>query len=228
MAAAPHATGPAPCTTVSNAQRRFDSRTAFRPYTINQIAGAYGFNGLYAAGDLGAGATVALYELEGNFTADTTAYQTCFGTTGTVSRVAVDGGPPAPSAADDAGFETQIDIDNVIGLAPRANVIVYQGPDTGQGAFATDQAIVTADRASVLSQSWGLCEARLGGIGDRRRGDAVPGGGGPGHDRAGLIGRRGLGRVRRRGRFRQPRAGRRRPRLTAAGHRGRRHDACRR
>ncbi len=37
-------------------------------------------------------------------------------------------------------------------------MVVYQGPNTGYGAFDTYQAIVTQDRAQVISTSWGLCE----------------------------------------------------------------------
>ena len=154
--------GPAPCAAATSEQQAFDASTAFRPYTINQVASAYGFTGLYSPGDLGAGTTVALLELEGNFPSDTTAYRTCFGTTGTVRTVKVDGGAPAPNAANDDGYETQIDIDNTIGLAPQANVLVYQGPDTISGSYDTDAAIIAADKASVLSQSWGLCESELG------------------------------------------------------------------
>jgi Pro-kumamolisin, activation domain/Putative Ig domain len=163
--AAPHpdASGPTACAAATNKQQAFDTGTPFRPYTITQVAGAYGFTGLYAPGDLGAGTTVAAFELEGNFPADTTAYRNCFGTTGTIRTVKVDGGPPAPNASGNDGYETQIDVDNIIGLAPQANVLVYQGPDTNSGSYDTDAAIISANKASVLSQSWGLCESQLGG-----------------------------------------------------------------
>jgi hypothetical protein len=159
----PAASGPAPCAAATNAQQSFDASTVYHPYTINQVAGAYGFTGLYTAGDLGSGATVAVFELEGNFPADTTAYRTCFGATGLVRTVKVDGGAPAPNAGNDDGYETQIDVDNIVGLAPQANLLVYQGPDTASGSYDTDAAIITANKASVLSQSWGLCESELGG-----------------------------------------------------------------
>jgi Pro-kumamolisin, activation domain/Putative Ig domain len=159
----PRTSGPAPCAAATNAQQTFETGTAYRPYTVNQVADAYGFPGLYTPGDLGSGTTVAVFELEGDFPADTTAYRECFGTTGTVRSVKVDGGASAPNASDDDGYESQIDIDNLIGLAPQANVLVYQGPDTAAGSYDTDAAIITANRASVLSQSWGLCESELGG-----------------------------------------------------------------
>jgi hypothetical protein len=158
----PGTSGPTPCGAATTKQQGFDASTPYRPYTINQLAGAYGFTGLYTPGDLGSGTTVAVFELEGNFPADTTAYRTCFGTTGTVKTVKVDGGAPAPNAGNDDGYETQIDVDNIVGLAPQANLLVYQGPDTTAGSYDTDAAIITANKASVLSQSWGLCESELG------------------------------------------------------------------
>ena len=81
------------------------------------------------AGDFGAGQTVAIYELEGNFPTDITAYESCYGTSAPVSYQSVDGGPGARASNGD-GLETELDIENVVGLAPKANVIVYQGPNS--------------------------------------------------------------------------------------------------
>jgi hypothetical protein len=133
-----------------------------RAHTIDQIASAYDFGGLYAAGDGGAGATVAVYELEGNFPADITAYQSCFGTDASVSYDPVDGGAGTPNANDYDGIETELDVENLIGLAPKVNVVVYQGPKTAQGGLATYEAIISADTANVIQTSWGECETDLG------------------------------------------------------------------
>ena len=54
-------------------------------------------DGLYASGDLGAGVTVALYELEPYTASDVAQFQSCFGTSATVTNVAVDGGPGSPA-----------------------------------------------------------------------------------------------------------------------------------
>jgi hypothetical protein len=130
--------------------------------TSDQIAAAYDFSGLYGAGDFGAGETVAIYELEGSFPADVAAYQACYGTSASVSYVKVDGGPPAPANFGD-GLETAIDIEDLIGLAPAAKLIVYQGPNAstggpGTGPYLTYSQIITDDSASVISSSWGDCE----------------------------------------------------------------------
>ena len=60
-------------------------------YTDDQVADAYGFDGLYAAGDDGTGTTVAVYELEPDDPGDIAAFQACYGTHAPVSYVHVDG-----------------------------------------------------------------------------------------------------------------------------------------
>jgi hypothetical protein len=128
------------------------------PYTVNQIAGAYGMDGLYANGDFGAGVTVALYELEPYTANDVAQFQSCFGTSATITAVPVDGGPGSPSGSN-PGLETALDIDNVIGTAPSSSVDVYQGPNTSMGVYDTFQNIINANTAKVVSDSWGLCES---------------------------------------------------------------------
>jgi subtilase family serine protease len=144
--------GPQPCSDATTAA------SGIGAYTADQIASAYSFPGLYGAGDFGAGQTVALYELEGNFPADISAFQSCYGTSASVSYEEVDGGPATPVASNDDGLESELDIENVIGLAPEANVLVYQGPNSGTGAYDTYNAIVSQDKAHVVSISWALCE----------------------------------------------------------------------
>jgi hypothetical protein len=152
--------GPQPCQTASTAAASLPIT-----YTADQIASAYGFSGLYGAGNEGAGQTIALYELEPNFPSDVSAYQACYGTSASVSYVSVDGGPnPAIANADNGdGVETELDIDSVIGIAPKATVLVYQGPNSdsgapGAGPYDTYDAIISQDRANVISTSWGACE----------------------------------------------------------------------
>ena len=147
--------GPQPCSTAVSDAADDDA------YPADQLASAYGFSSLYGAADEGAGQTVALFELEPDKTSDIAAYQSCYGTSTSVSDVTVDGG----SGNGDHGYgsgEAALDIEDVIGLAPKANVLVYQGPNTSDGVYDTYSAIITADKANVLSTSWGECEADLG------------------------------------------------------------------
>jgi pro-kumamolisin-like protein/putative Ig domain-containing protein/subtilase family protein len=149
--------GPQPCGAASAAAPGQDA------YTADEIASAYGFSGLYAAGDNGAGVTVAVYELEPDEPADIAAYQSCLGTHATISYVPVDGG----AGTGPGSGEAALDIENLIGLAPDVNVLVYQGPNSnsgapGSGPYDTFSAIVNQDRARVVTVSWGQCESVLG------------------------------------------------------------------
>ncbi len=157
--ASPHVAtgGPQPCAAASSAA------TSDSAYTADQIASAYGFSGLYGAGNQGAGVTIAIYELEPYDPGDIAAYESCYGIHTHVSAVTVDGG-----AGKGAGSsESALDIENVIGLAPASNVLVYEGRNSssgspGAGPFDTFSSIVNQDKAQVVSVSWGECEAQLG------------------------------------------------------------------
>jgi hypothetical protein len=132
-------------------------------HTADQIASAYGFPGLYGAGDLGAGTTIAVYELEAVDPGDITQYQACYGTHTQISYVPVDGGVQPGAGSGEAA----LDIEDLLGLAPAANLIVYQGPNSnssspGSGPYDTFSTIINQDRAQVVTVSWGECEAALG------------------------------------------------------------------
>ncbi len=140
--------GPQPCS------KAISAGTTYTSYTADQLASAYRFSSLYGDGDEGSGQTIALFELEPNLTSDISKYQSCYGTHASVAYVTVDGG--AGTGAGEG--EAALDIEDVIGLAPKANVIVYQGPNTNTGAYDTYSSILTQDKAQVISTSWGLCE----------------------------------------------------------------------
>lgn len=147
--------GPQPCGDATGA-------SASQPgYTFDQLASIYGFSSFYAAGDLGQGQTIGLFEQVPYQPSDIATFQDCYATSGSVTQFNVDGGPGTytaydPNLGDDS--EPALDVDVVAGLAPRASVIVYQGPID---APPTDilGAMVADDKAKVLSSSWGLCEA---------------------------------------------------------------------
>ena len=146
--------GPAPCSSATTTGQDFSA------YTADEIAGAYGFSDYYAAGDEGAGQTVAVFEEEPYQTPDISSYQTCYSTSASISNIDVDGGP-GDFITDDT--EAALDIEQIIGLAPEANILVYQGPPSEiVPASPADilTAMVSQDRAKVLSSSWGACEAQ--------------------------------------------------------------------
>ncbi len=159
-----------PCTAAATAASNSGS------YTANQVAKAYSMTSLENAGTTGKGVTLALYELEPYLASDAAAYQACYGTNVPITNVNVDGGPGPVTSSN--GREATLDIDQVLGLSPGVSLAVYQGPNGATGPYDVTQAIVTgcsfpagatgtcdtsaAKPASVVSTSWGECEADLG------------------------------------------------------------------
>jgi subtilase family serine protease len=132
-------------------------------YPDQVIADSYGFDALYAAGDEGAGTTIAVYELEPDDPADIAAFQSCYDTHTQISYIRVDGGAGRGPGSDEAA----LDIETLIGFAPQARLLVYQGPNAqtglpGSGPYEVYSEIVNQDRAQVISVSWGQCEQQLG------------------------------------------------------------------
>ena len=90
----------------------------------------------------------------------------------TVTVDNVDGGPGAPSDAAGTG-ETDLDVEQSGGLAPGANVIVYQAPNTDPGFIDAFFAAASQNIADTVSASWGESEtfvaaAVAAGTGDGR------------------------------------------------------------
>jgi subtilase family serine protease len=142
--------GPQPCT------QAVDDAPGSGGYTADQIASYYDFSPLYEAGDKGQGVTMAVYELEPDAPSDIAAYEKCYGLHTKISYVKVDGG----SGSGAGSGEAALDIDQIIGLAPKVKLLVYQGPNSnnGTGPYNTYAAIADQDKASVVSTSWGNCE----------------------------------------------------------------------
>jgi len=77
--------------------------------------------------------------------------------TGTVSVDNIDGGPGAPS--DKAGTgETDLDVEQSGAVAPAANVVVYQAPNTDTGFADAFFTAASQNVASSVSASWGESE----------------------------------------------------------------------
>ena len=149
--------GRPPCSAASSAGSTYSA------YTSNEIDSAYNFTGLDNAGDTGAGTTVAIFELEPNIHSDITAFESCYGISTAVNYIAEDGGPTGTrTGSDQAGVETELDIENVIGLAPGVTVDVYQAPNSNTGLIDNYTAIVENSAVKVVSTSWGECESESG------------------------------------------------------------------
>ena len=130
--------------------------------TDDQIAHAYGADGLYNSGDVGAGQSIGVFELEPFLMSDLSTFDTCYyGATQAaqmlkrVNVVPIDGGQTTGPGSGEA----ILDVDDVSGIAPGATIDVYEGPDnTNLGNLDTYAAMVEQDKDQVMTSSWGWCE----------------------------------------------------------------------
>ncbi len=121
------------------------------------FAADYGLNPLYRKGAEGAGQTLAIVTLAAldpgapQYFWQNVAHIPSTGRTVTV--VNVDGGPGAPSDVSGSG-ETDLDVEQAGGVAPDANVIVYQAPNTDSGFADAFFGAASQNVASTVSASW--------------------------------------------------------------------------
>jgi kumamolisin len=133
------------------------------------FAANYGLNGLYQRGANGSGQTLAIVTLAA-LDPGPAGYQWApqyfwanvahIHQTGTLTVQNVDGGPGAPSDAAGSG-ETDLDVEQSGGVAPGANVIVYQAPNTDPGFADAFFTAASQNLASTVSTSWGESETIL-------------------------------------------------------------------
>ncbi len=120
-----------------------------------QYTGAYNLN---KTGADGTGTTVALWEFDGYKSSNLTTYDSQYGLSGpAVSTVSVDGAS-YDSAPGQGQGEVELDSEIVRGAAPKATQLVYEAPNSDQGEIDMANKIVTDNRVSVVSISWGSCE----------------------------------------------------------------------
>lgn len=124
------------------------------------LASFYDVTPLHDNGILGDNQTLALFELDGYQQNDITQYFQNYDLgTPNVKNVLVDN---FNGSAGQGAIEAELDIEVAAGIAPHANQIVYEGPNTTQGLNDTYNRIVTDNKAQVVSTSWGLCENSSG------------------------------------------------------------------
>jgi kumamolisin len=123
----------------------------------SNFASNYGLSGLYHEGADGSGQTLAIVTLAALYPGapqyfwSNIAHIPSTGRSVTVDNV--DGGPGAPSDASGSG-ETDLDVEQSGALAPGANVIVYQAPNTDYGFADAFFDAASQNIASTVSASW--------------------------------------------------------------------------
>ncbi|WP_329742560.1 S53 family serine peptidase [Dyella sp. A6] len=126
-------------------------------YTVGDVADMYDINPLYKRGITGAGSTVAIVTLSNFYPSDATTYWNDIGLTtkpDRITQVHVDGGAPIDSGSG----ETALDVEQSGGIAPDANIIVYDAPNAGNGFIDAFAQAVSDNKADSISTSWGAAE----------------------------------------------------------------------
>lgn len=127
----------------------------------SNFAANYNLNGLYAKGANGSGTTLGIVTLAAvdpgapQFFWQNIAHVPNTGRTFTVQNI--DGGPGAPSNAAGTG-ETDLDLEQSGALAPGANVIDYQAPNSDPGFADAFFTAASQNVADTVSTSWGEAE----------------------------------------------------------------------
>jgi len=133
-------------------------------WTVLDFANYYDVQLLYKLGLSGKGRTLGIVTLASFTPSDAFAYWSALGLSVDPNRIQIvniDGGPGAPSDASDS-IETTLDVEQSGGIAPGANIIVYQAPNTEKGFADAFAAAVETNSAETLSTSWGKWEWLFG------------------------------------------------------------------
>ncbi|MFC5582322.1 S53 family peptidase [Rhodanobacter terrae] len=128
-------------------------------FTVGDVANRYNINPLYKAGVNGKGSTIGIATLANFLPADAYSYWSTIGLAvkpDRITQVHVDGGGPLGSAAGSG--ETSLDVEQSGGLAPWADIIVYDAPNTDAGFFDVFNQAVSDNKVDSLSVSWGSPE----------------------------------------------------------------------
>lgn len=142
------------------------ANASFAGYKPADLQKAYGADTLLSQGIDGTGQTIAFFELADFKDSDITTFQKNNNVTGgTFTRVCVDiptGTATGCSTPNSGSIEVELDMEVAFGIAPKANQLVYIGPNSTQGLNDIYSQIVNDNKTKIVSTSWGLCESATG------------------------------------------------------------------
>jgi kumamolisin len=128
-------------------------------YTVFDFAKFYDINPLYNAGINGSGQTIGIATLAAFLPSDAYYYWNLIGLKVNQDRIKVvdvDGGGELSEAA--GSDETSLDVEQSGGVAPAANIIVYDAPNTNAGFIDLFYKAASDNLVDSLSTSWGQAE----------------------------------------------------------------------
>jgi subtilase family serine protease len=126
-------------------------------FTVGDVANMYGVKPLYNKGITGKGRTIGIVTLADFLPSDAYTYWDSIGLKykpDRITQVHVDGG--AGLSADSG--ETALDVEQAGGLAPNADIVVYDAPNTDAGFLDVFYKAISDNKADAVSVSWGLPE----------------------------------------------------------------------
>ena len=141
------------------------TRPAFHPaegvplggVTPTTVADAYDVAALHRAGFLGQGMKIAIVSFSDYDRGDPAVFDRRYGIGGPAPQViGVDGGADSDAGADEAN----LDIDVVKMIAPDAQILFYEAPSSASSYPDVINRIVADHQVSIISSSWGSCEAQ--------------------------------------------------------------------
>ena len=128
-------------------------------YTVGDVANFYDINPLYDVGIVGSGRTIGIATLANFLPSDAYSYWNLVGlqvNPNRITQVHVDGGGELSAAAGSG--ETSLDVEQSGGLAPGANIIVYDAPNTNAAFIDLFYKAASDNLVDSLSTSWGQSE----------------------------------------------------------------------
>jgi kumamolisin len=131
-------------------------------YSPSTLQHAYDTTPLAAQGLDGSGQTVGIISFGDYTTSDIATFDERFNLpAASLTTIAVSDSQStgAQLGARNGQDEAESDIEAVHGIAPHAAILVYEAPNSSEGGIALYNRIVSDNRASVVSVSWGGVEA---------------------------------------------------------------------
>lgn len=122
-------------------------------FTVADVANLYNINPLYKNHITGRGRTIGIATLANFSPADAYYYWSSVGLNVSqhrITQVHVDGG-----GGTNGSDETTLDVEQSGGIAPDANMIVYDGPNTDAGFIDVFYQAIADNKVDTLSVSWG-------------------------------------------------------------------------
>jgi DNA-binding beta-propeller fold protein YncE len=136
-------------------------KNTFGAWDADDLAKAYSFGSVYTGGHYGAGATVAIVELAGAgySSSDISTFAGCYGITLGTNQIKEEFVDGSTGATNGDNSESELDIETVLAMAPKANIEVYEGANSLYDVFSQ---MVSDDTAKIISSSWSACEKYFG------------------------------------------------------------------